>query len=191
MRRRRRHHQARIPHHLGGCRRPPAEPFGCRGSPRRTVARGCLLVRRRPATASSGRRGRCCLPASRPLPPGPGVMRCQRTAGHSRPARGSPAAVRRGAAATHRAPPRPRGAGWPWGVVGRGKWLTSIELLGSPGLRPRRPALGRRRRCAPSGQWSIRSVEPDSATYVQQSGHPGRKGGSDVTGRQVQGSQPV
>jgi len=32
---------------------------------------------------------------------------------------------------------------------------------------------------------------PDDPAYVQQSGHPGRKGGSDVTGRQVQGSQPV
>jgi len=32
---------------------------------------------------------------------------------------------------------------------------------------------------------------PDKSTYVQQSGHPGRKGGSDVTGHQVQGSQPV
>jgi hypothetical protein len=31
----------------------------------------------------------------------------------------------------------------------------------------------------------------NNSTYVQQSGHPGRKGGSDVTGRQVQGSQPV
>jgi len=32
---------------------------------------------------------------------------------------------------------------------------------------------------------------PSNSTYVQQSGHPGRKGGSDVTGHQVQGSQPV
>ena len=32
---------------------------------------------------------------------------------------------------------------------------------------------------------------PFVTVYVQQSGHPGRKGGSDVTGRQVQGSQPV
>ena len=65
--------------------------------------------------------------------------------------------------------------------------FTLVELFGSH--RPPR-TVACRGVSTPEGRHQPR-VAPNSAMYVQQSGHPGRKGGSDVTGRQVQGSQPV
>src|SRR6478609_8970494 len=70
------------------------------------------------------------------------------------------------------------------------------SATGPPESYPDRTHTGKRRRArtkdhsftrSPPVPLGARKIE----AYVQQSGHPGRKGGSDVTGRQVQGSQPV
>jgi hypothetical protein len=64
--------------------------------------------------------------------------------------------------------------------------MTSLPSSGRYWCRSRASAPARR----PSGRRAGSPCQIIPA-YVQQSGHPGRKGGSDVTGRQVQGSQPV